>query len=87
MGRCFVCPTHREIPEVALLDHLREMHPEIWGTGPKRWTNGDVIVFDAALVPGDFSGVRPVCQVFHTPNGKGVCMRCGTQIFNLPRRT
>jgi hypothetical protein len=59
MGTCFVCPEgDRDVPDVELLDHLRLLHPDVWGDGPLRWPDGRVVVYDTTLEPGDFGGVR-----------------------------
>jgi hypothetical protein len=60
MARCFVCPPgQQQYPEAEILDHLRVIHPDVWGDGLKRWPDGRIVVFDETLTPGDFGGERP----------------------------
>lgn len=48
MARCLVCPGGQEIPAVELLDHLRLLHPDVYGDGPQRWPDGRLVVYDLA---------------------------------------
>ena len=58
MGACFVCPGRPDIPDAEVLDHLRVIHPDVWGDGPTRWPDGRIVVYDTTLTPGDFGGER-----------------------------
>jgi hypothetical protein len=42
--------------DAEMLDHLRVVHPDVWGDGPQRWPDGRIVVYDATLEPGDFAG-------------------------------
>lgn len=81
MATCLVCQPGLEVAEVEILDHLRIVHPDVWGDGPVRWPDGRIVVLDATLEPGDFSAAREACKVFHSPSAQGVCMRCGRRVF------
>lgn len=58
MARCLVCPYGQEIPDVELLDHLRLLHPDVYGDGPLRWPDGRLVVYDVTPTPGDLGGAR-----------------------------
>jgi len=59
MATCFVCPPgDQDIPDVEMLDHLRVIHPDVYGDGPERWCDGRIVVHDTTLEPGDFGGER-----------------------------
>lgn len=48
--------TENMVEDVTLIvDHLRVMHPEEYGDGPERWSDGGVVIHDETLEPGDFS--------------------------------
>lgn len=82
MGVCYLHQPPEAVPDVELLDHLRVLHPDVWGDGPQRWPDGRVVVFDATLEPGDFSGGnRRPCGTFHVPDSAGVCTRCGWSVY------
>lgn len=55
MGACNLCP---ETPDDAdMLDHLRLMHPDEYGDGPKRWPDGSLVIIDrTAETPADALG-------------------------------
>jgi hypothetical protein len=56
MATCHVCPPgDQNVPDDDMLDHLRVMHPDLWGDGPERWPDGSVVVYDTTLEPGEFS--------------------------------
>jgi hypothetical protein len=40
----------------AVNDHLRIMHPDVYGDGPDRWADGQLVVVDQTLEPQDFGG-------------------------------
>jgi hypothetical protein len=50
--------TGRPSPTPRILDHLRVIHPDVWGDGPTRWPDGRIVVYDTTLTPGDFGGER-----------------------------
>ena len=41
---------------VASLDHLRLLHPDVYGDGPARWPDAGLVVVDRTLEAGDFDG-------------------------------
>lgn len=56
MATCHVCPPDdQQVPVEEMVDHLRLMHPEVWGDGPDRWPDGQPVVQDMTLAPGDFT--------------------------------
>lgn len=55
MGACYVCSsTAAAVDDEALIDHLRLLHPDVWGDGLLRWADGSVVVVDMTLEPSDF---------------------------------
>lgn len=52
MGFCNVCKT--TVPDLGLMDHLRLDHPDEYGDGPERWPDGETVIIDTTLEPGDF---------------------------------
>lgn len=56
MGTCFLHEPPEKIADVEILDHLRVMHPQVWGNGPHRWPDGRIVVYDTTLTPDDFDG-------------------------------
>jgi hypothetical protein len=55
MGTCFGCsPTAGAVADSALVDHLRLLHPDVYGDGPERLADGSVVVVDMTLNPDDF---------------------------------
>ena len=44
MGRCNRCD--ETVEDVALIDHIRVMHPDDYGDGPERWPDGQIVVID-----------------------------------------
>jgi hypothetical protein len=60
MGTCYVCPPEdNHVPDEEFLDHLRVLHPDVYGDGPERWPDGSVVVYDMTLDPADFDGGKP----------------------------
>lgn len=55
---CKVCPDTipRSLPE--LIDHIRVIHPDLYGDGPDRWPDGGLVIEDDTLTPDDF-GAAP----------------------------
>ena len=55
-GHCHLC--HEDFPEGTSLeelsDHLRVLHPDVFGEGPARWPDGQLVVLDDTLEPKDF---------------------------------
>jgi len=59
---CDICG-HHEVPEsgnmmddIQLMDdHLRVMHPDLYGEGPERWPDGGIVIHDADPRPEDFA--------------------------------
>jgi hypothetical protein len=59
---CELCG-HHELPESGDMagdlqlmdDHLRVMHPDVYGDGPERWPDGGIVVHDATIEPEDFA--------------------------------
>jgi hypothetical protein len=52
---CHLC----EDPDVptdpqGLLDHLRVMHPDVYGDGPERWPDGGIVIHEE---PSDLEGL------------------------------
>lgn len=37
-----------------IVEHMRVVHPDYYGEGPKRWPDGELAVFDETLEPIDF---------------------------------
>lgn len=59
MGTCHICPQgDNTVPDDEVVDHLRVLHPDVYGEGPERWPDGDVVVHNLALDPGDFNAER-----------------------------
>lgn len=57
MGKCFACPEgDQNVADEALVDHLRNVHPDLYGDGPECWSDGAVVVHDMTLEPRDFQG-------------------------------
>jgi hypothetical protein len=54
MATCELCRDD-EVPDADILEHLRLLHPNVWGDGPMRWPNGDLVVVDNTLEPDDFA--------------------------------
>jgi hypothetical protein len=55
MATCHVCPPDAEkVADEEMVNHLRLLHPELYGDGPERWPDGSVVVYDQTLEPGDF---------------------------------
>jgi hypothetical protein len=50
-AHCHLC--HETNPP-DLLDHIRIQHPDAWGDGPQRWPDGETVIVDTTLEPGDF---------------------------------
>jgi hypothetical protein len=44
---------------VKMDDHLRVMHPDVYGDGPERWPDGAIVIEDTTLEPGDFTDGEP----------------------------
>jgi hypothetical protein len=51
-GHCHCC--HEQVPGAEMLDHLRVVHPDVYGDGPERWPDGSLVVVDGTLGPEDF---------------------------------
>lgn len=59
MATCHVCPAgDQHVPDEGIAEHLRVVHPDLYGDGPERWPDGQVVVHDTTLEPGDFGGGR-----------------------------
>ncbi|HEY3259622.1 MAG TPA: hypothetical protein VGJ95_05025 [Pseudonocardiaceae bacterium] len=57
MATCHVCPPGcQNVPDDDMLDHLRVIHPDLYGDGPERWPDGRVVIVDMTLEPDDFGG-------------------------------
>lgn len=55
MGTCRLCPPGDDrVADEDLLEHLRVTHPTRYGDGPERWPDGEPVVTDETLEPGDF---------------------------------
>lgn len=50
---CDLC--REQVPAADILDHLRVLHPGVYGDGPATWPDGSPVVVDVTLEPGDFS--------------------------------
>lgn len=59
MGRCFLHDPPLDVPGVELLDHMRTAHPLVWGSGPRRWPDGRIIVYSPTMVPGFLAPEEP----------------------------
>lgn len=59
MATCHVCEPAETIPDPDMVDHIRLMHPDVYGDGPQRWPDGSVVVVDCALEPGEFTEEKP----------------------------
>jgi hypothetical protein len=44
---------------VKMDDHLRVMHPDVYGDGPERWPDGAIVIDDTTLEPEDFADGAP----------------------------
>lgn len=56
MATCHVCPPgEQNLPDAEMTDHLRLIHPDLWGDGPERWPDGQIVVHDTTLEPRDFT--------------------------------
>jgi len=53
MGFCHVCKTTQ--PDETMAAHLKNEHPAEWGDGPELWPDGEVVIHDMTLEPGDFT--------------------------------
>lgn len=52
-GWCILCGD--QIADVSqLLDHVRLMHPDDYGSGPQRWPDGGLVVHDVDPDPLDY---------------------------------
>jgi hypothetical protein len=59
LAGCNLCsPGEPYVPDEALVDHLRLLHPDAWGDDPQLWPDGEVVVADLTLEPDDFGGER-----------------------------
>lgn len=57
MATCHACPPEDQfVPDYDMLDHLRVHHPDLYGDGPERWPDGQVVIHDMTLAVGDFTG-------------------------------
>ena len=55
MATCFVCPPDDSaVPDSEMADHLRLIHPDVYGDGPERWPDGSVVIVDCTLEAADF---------------------------------
>ncbi|AHH98263.1 hypothetical protein [Kutzneria albida] len=54
-GHCHVCRS--DMPSVDLLNHLRLLHPDVWGA-LETWPDGHVVIFDDSVEPNDFKEKR-----------------------------
>lgn len=55
MGQCHACPPGEgTVDDADLPDHLRLLHPELYGDGPQQWPDGRPVVVDETLAPEDF---------------------------------
>jgi hypothetical protein len=43
-GVCLVC--QEDVPSEELVDHIRVMHPDLYGDGPMLWPDGKRVVID-----------------------------------------
>jgi hypothetical protein len=55
-AHCHLC--HEDFPErttlLELTEHLRVIHPDAFGDGPKTWPDGSLVILDDTLEPKDF---------------------------------
>ena len=51
-GHCCMC--HEPLATSDLLEHVRVIHPDQYGDGPERWSDGNIVVHDETLTPEDF---------------------------------
>jgi len=57
MATCHLChPDEQAVPDHDMLDHLRVHHPDAYGDGPERWPDGEIVIYDTTLDPGEFGG-------------------------------
>lgn len=59
---CRLCPDGVPRSPVEMLDHLRVLHPEVYGDGPQRWPDGHLVIEDDTSEPDDF--------LFRTPEDR-----------------
>jgi hypothetical protein len=60
MATCYLCPpADNRLPDAEMEDHLRLLHPDVWGDGPECWPDGSVVVVDMAPEMSDFDGSAP----------------------------
>lgn len=72
-------PDDQHVPDHDMLDHLRVIHPDLYGDGPETWPDGTVVIHDTTLEPRDFgTDHRPVeGSDFMFPEWCGACDACG----------
>lgn len=60
-GVCNVCGVEFPVGSGlwAVLDHVRLLHPDLYGDGPQRWPDGSLVVHEE-LAPAEFA-TRPTC--------------------------
>lgn len=51
---CSLCPEEGDGGAEGALEHLRLVHPEVYGDGPERWPDGSLVVSDDTLEPEEF---------------------------------
>jgi hypothetical protein len=59
MGLCFLHSEPNTVPDRWMLEHLRRFHPEVYGTGPDRWPDGGLVVYDQTIQPQDLQELDP----------------------------
>lgn len=53
MGRCFMCDPPRQVPDEDFAEHMEEHGIDVHAEA-ERWADGEVVVIDETLEPGDF---------------------------------
>lgn len=56
---CRLCLDNTPRSPIEILDHLRVVHPDVYGDGPERWPDGQLVIHDETLTPDDFGGTTP----------------------------
>lgn len=52
MGECRICRPPEPVPDRALLDHLRVLHPDQWAE-LAAWPDGSLVLEEPDADPGD----------------------------------
>jgi len=60
VATCHICPPDdNTVPDREMVDHLRVLHPDLYGDGPPRWPDGSIVFVDYTLEPDNFAETKP----------------------------